>query len=411
MATTIPPKGLSFDEIRSRIREGLKTVHPDASYISMDEIYSDSVLYSVEKYGSNLTPSSSKNYHATYSIGKDGSPTIGDPTEVKKKAVYEAVSVFAVEMPELDASEFSGSASIIKPVRLFKCGAYPDRACKEITHSDADNIIIPGCAGLKIEIEHLKQSPFSGKIGKVLSATRNGDYIDGEVEFSSWVGAAFSGETPKVSIHLDANKKPVELSMVCDPRVTEAGLMSAFSAATANEDKPEPVRKGSVMNLFSKLAETLGLKESEVKEGLASEFGNANPEQAAEITALRSEITSLKQAQSTFSAVTVATQAEAIADTLIRDGKATPAEKVGLVSLFSATLTADGGSKFSASGAVEFGAITKAAMDRENARPSIPIVQEGSSFAAIQADSNATPITPDVQDIMEFRKTGGKKKS
>lgn len=396
MVMTIKTKGRSHDEIRSLVRDELKAQTPAASYLWVSDMYDGSAIYTMED-----AQGTSSKYSASYSISKEGKVTISDVVEVIAKQVYEAVSSFSVEMPSLDSSEFAAGSEIIKPVRLFKCGVYPDRACKEITHSDADNIIIPGCVGLKLEVEHLKKSPFSGKMGRVISATRNGDYIDGEVAFAGWMGDAFSGETPKVSIHLDAHKKPIELSMVCDPRVTEAGLMSAFNAS---EEKPEPVRRGSVMNLFSVIAEKLGLKESEVKEGLSSEFASANTELVSRMTALEAENLSLKQAQSTFSAATAASQASSIADTLIRNGKATPAERDGLTSLFSATLAADNGSTFSATGAVEYGPLTSAAIAREEARPSLNLITTDSVFSAIQVDSETQPVVPNTAEIFAARK-------
>lgn len=418
---TLKPKGRSFDQTKSMVRSALQAKYPTANYVSIDDIHQDTVMFSVET--ANANPRSAS-YAASYSIDGDGTVTLGEVNAVVSGKTYETVATFSIESPEFEASDFSATdttSEIVKPCLIFRCGKYPEKNLPEYTQSDADFHLIPAInnGGLRLEDLHPRIDPktgeivpnrWTGKLGKGgLNAWRVGDDIYANVSFSRIMAEAFKGEKPSLSISINPiTKMPRELSLVDIGHIEGAGVLAAFSAS---EETPKPVRKGAGMSTFKeKFAKLLGITEAEVETGVSEFSGADTTALEARLKQVESENAALKQGQSTFSAVTAATQAAAIADSLIRGGTATSAEREGLVSQFTQTLTADNGANFNATtGAVEYGPVTTAVLARESARPQLKLVTPDSTFSILEPNRTAEPEVIDSQAIYASRKAGAGK--
>jgi hypothetical protein len=396
---TLKPNGPSFDETRSLVRAALQAIQPsgNGTYVWIDQTYSDMVIYSVE------TNSVTNQYAADYTIDKENKVTLGDPIPVVRKAVYEIVS-FDVDLPDLSEIEFSGDV-VCKDAILFKCGVYPDKGNFSLSQEEADEITIPALnqgVGSGIEVEHVKGTVFSKLLGKVTKAWRVGDFIYGTTEWPAEVAKLLKGKQPKFSISLNSvTKLPIEVSIVKNPRVVEAGVLTKFNK---DSDDAPTERKGVVMSFFGTLAEKLGLTKAEVESGVKAEFSQITDPLEAKITALEAENAALKQGQSTFTAAQSATTATQIVEGFLLKGKLTPAEKDAAIAAFSSALDADGGVQF-AEGKQSFGGVTSALLATYEARPTIP--QFGAGFSVVPGESEG--FKPQSASEVYANRQGGKK--
>lgn len=336
-------KGRSFDQIRRLVSDALKVQYPNASWVWIKDegLYGDTVIYTVEMETGNPRK---QTYVASYSIDKTNVVTLADikPAQIKQSV---EVASFSCEIPEFTEADFSAAGDeIVKPCLLFKAGDYTETRGINVTIQDLDSIVIPNFTNIKIEDEHpilkgrRKPSKWSGKIGRVVNTWRVDDTLYGNVAFSKWVGEAFKGERPSLSISLDPKTKhPREVSLVDDPYFEEAGVLSAFSVDPEQVEEP---RKGKPMsNFFGTLAEKLGLSKAEVESEMA-EFSKADTSALeARLKAVEAENVTLKQGLSTFSAVQ---SADALANKVLQAKKIIPAQFESVRAAFAKAIEQDG---------------------------------------------------------------------
>lgn len=397
MATTFKPKGRSFSEVERLVRESLKTQFPN-NYVWVSETYADQVIFSVEN---PQPPNNTEQFLATYSIAADGKVTLGDPQKVMPRRVYEIVTF------SLDPATFAGKNEIVIDAKLFELGDYPDKNFS-LSEEEADSVTVASAAGKRIEFEHMP-TVLSGKTGSIEKAWRDGTSIYGTLRFSKWVGEALAGETPKLSLSFNPVTKEVEeVSIVRNPRITDASLLAAFSGET--EPKPEE-RKGGVMSIFARIAEKLGLQPKEVETELRSEFAAASAAESAELKArlaiVEAENKVLKEGQTASFAATVETSAAAIVNRFKSEGKITPAEEESAKAAFASALIADGGVKFSADGKPEDGTQVAALKALFASRPNLHLTE--SQFAGASTIPGAkTAEVPTIDTAAIYAARGAK---
>lgn len=397
MATTFKPKGRSFSEAERLIREALKAQFPN-NYVWVSDTYPAEVIFSVEN---SQPPNKTEQYLATYSIAVDGKVTLGDPQKVMPKRVYEIVTF------SIDPAAFAGNSEIVIDAKLFELGDYPDKNFS-LNEEEADGITIPSAAGKPIEFEH-KPTVLSGKTGFIEKTWRDGTSIYGTLRFSSWVGQALAGETPKLSVAFNPVTKEVdEVSMVRNPRISDASLLAAFSGETVPQ---ETERKGGVMSIFAKLAEKLGLQPKEVETELRTEFAAVNAAESAELkarlAAVEAENKALKQGQTATFAATVDSAATAIVNQIKSEGKITPAEEGPTKTAFMSALLADGGVKFSDDGKPADGEQVAALKAVFAARPNLHLTESQFSGATTVAGSQ-TAEAPVIDSAKIYAARGAK---
>jgi hypothetical protein len=394
----LKPKGRSFDETRALVRMALETKHGTGNgngYLWLSEIYPDMTIYTVEpKLGKSVT------YSATFSVAADGTVTLGEPVQVVRKNVYETVEFEMDFTAEFSADE---KGCVVKEALLFRLGDYPDKGFS-LDKAEAESIVIPAIkAGLELEIEHKQDTVFSGKLGKAIDSWLVGDDLFGKVSFPAAVAGLLKGTKPQFSMKFDpVTKAPIELSIVKNPRITDAGLLAAFSES----EKPK-VRKGHAMSFLDKLAELTGFKKADVEAEMKAEFSKDSSDLEAQLKAANAEIAALKQGVSTFGQVSAAQSAESYAKALLTAGKIVPAELASVTAAFSNALVADGGVKFSATGTLEEGPVTKAVKAAFEARPAMTLTETQFSVAPGEFKAGEKPMTAD--EVFAMRANGGKK--
>lgn len=118
---------------------------------------------------------------------------------------------------------------------IFRAGAYPDKRFKitpeELLAVASDFSPVP------LDVEH-GQSIFDGKLGTLdaVHVSEDGWSLYGTAKIPKWLDELQSGEPFKVSCTWTPKKDLVKLALVCNPRITDAALMSAFTANLLSED-------------------------------------------------------------------------------------------------------------------------------------------------------------------------------
>lgn len=130
---------------------------------------------------------------------------------------------------DLAPAGFAADGAVVLEGKVFECGDYPDKAFS-LTEAEADERIreFMGCP---VDLGHPEtESPLDGKLGAWTAMERRGRDIWGRVELPAFVRDAAGDGPIKVSVAWDrASKLPMKLSLVTDPRVSDAALMAAFA--------------------------------------------------------------------------------------------------------------------------------------------------------------------------------------
>jgi hypothetical protein len=125
--------------------------------------------------------------------------------------------------------------TVIRPARLFRCGDYPDKHFsfdeRDLQHAIATFQPAP------LDLEHVP-TVLDGKLGQVTRVySEDGTTLMGDVQLPRWLDSVLEEGNRKVSCTWDrATKQLRKLALVRTPRVSDAALMAAFSAANPDAD-------------------------------------------------------------------------------------------------------------------------------------------------------------------------------
>jgi len=180
--------------------------------------------------------------NAVRAIGRAG----GDPgpikTCLKGKArsngwpipeTWMSVSAFSGIMPTIFALEDGEERSdtVVRRGKIFEAGDYPD---KQFACSVEDLFIAASnFSPVDNDLEHMP-TILSGKLGRLtsVSVSEDGGSLMGEVELPRWLHEAIGDAPIKTSLSWDKETMGiVGNALVIEPRVPDAALLSAFSAA------------------------------------------------------------------------------------------------------------------------------------------------------------------------------------
>lgn len=131
---------------------------------------------------------------------------------------------------ELQQSSTQSGGATMRRGKVFEIGDYPDK-CFSLSADEA-RAAVANFTPCEIDIEHMSNTPLSGRLGKSVSVEFDGKNITGTVEEPAPL-AALLGDTPRrVSLGWDrARKRIVSLAYVLSPRISGAQLVAAFSAS------------------------------------------------------------------------------------------------------------------------------------------------------------------------------------
>lgn len=237
---------LSFDERRRLLQDSLSEMdesqNHDYYYCSswISDVWDDFLVYTRYEDGA------SQKYRRTYAIADDYAITWGEPERV---IITQNIETAPAEMNAAPAhrptpppgsgyqvafSLASGKVSgeyVLRPGKVSEIGDYPDKAMS-FSESDFDNataIFSP----VDMDVEHM-DSVLDGHLGKLVRVWREGKSLMGQFAVPRWLNAIFdkNSDAPKVSLTWDrASKTITKCAWVLNPRVDDAILMAAFSAA------------------------------------------------------------------------------------------------------------------------------------------------------------------------------------
>lgn len=384
--------GLSFGEIRSVVTTALRQKEGigQGQYLYPVDMYADSVVYEIE--GGTGTAGT---FMRDYSISQDNgvfTVDLGEPSPVTSKRVYVPVKFDA----EFDAPANFDGEYVRVPAKLFELGDYPDKAFS-LDEAEADNLTIPSFANVPLMIEHAP-SAFDGKLGRVVKAWREGSSIFGEIEIPKSLGTLFKDMKVKLSVGFDlVSKMAKEVSIVRNPRITDAAILKAFS-------NDENLRKGGSMGYFAKLGGILGLTEKQVKDEAVAEFYEILKEKDAEIERLKNKIEAVEAGQSSVRNFTAQSVADGAVNELLGTGRIVPADAEALKSSFIKAIELDNAQD----GKFSEGAAFKALKDAYMKLPANNLTK--GTFTVVPGGSTGGKSLLTDSEIFELRKPKGEGK-
>lgn len=373
--------GLSYNDLKALL----------ASNMGVD-------TYSIKDFTDSLVvyydSQAQKLYGKSYTIA-NGKVTFGTAQSYVARTTYEPVSVLASFSLEGEAT-FSGD-EVLREGKLFEIGDYPDKGFA-MDEADADAAIM-NFQPVDNDLEHTP-TMLSGKLGQLREVWRKGKEVFGKVAIPKWLHDMQGGDPIKVSLAFDRSKRIIGNALVLNPRVGDAQLVAAFSAAhnspggEKGEHSTMPVTQKTKVTGWWERFKTLFTANDlpeELKDVDPDQVTFATPEskndekqdtktdkdvpekpQGAQFSdAERSELTGLRAKQ-------VSTEAERFADAAVSTCKAFPAERESLVTLFTQAALDDnnGTACFSADGALVEGKRVKALRDGMAARPAHTLTKE-----------------------------------
>ena len=339
------------------------------------------------------------------------------------------VAAFAISSPETVGD------TVIRRGKLFEAGNYPDKDF-EATIEDlvvAASTFVP-CHN---DLEHT-QTILDGKLGSLLNVTLSDDNSElyGEVEIPRWLHDAIGDAPIKSSLSWDRESMQiVGNALVLEPRVSDAALMTAYTAFTAREPPddvvPDPQLSARALSLLSAarailtgkdptLPSAAPLNVPALQTALLPERAKGAPvtepvlkavsaisfAESPEFKAMQAQIDALKATAAADATRTAAREAEFTreragtwADSEIATFRALPAERDALVAAFVDAATDDASSPrtvtFAVNGESKEGSRVDALKARHSARAPHTLtaeqVAEGTVLMA-QRPANTAPV-------------------
>lgn len=349
-------KPLSHNDIMQLLASALKI-----DRYQIEDVFDSSVVYR----NSSETPTGY--YQADYAIDKDGKVTTGTPVKVMRRTTYEPMvkpATFSIEGPAKSDGDF-----VTRTGKLFEAGEYPDKKFS-LTESEMD-AAVAAFTPVKNNLEHVN-TVLDGKVGKIQHVERRGKELFGTVQIPKWLDTIIGKDPLKVSLEWARNTKQIiGNALVINPRVPDAQLVAAFTAANNLPHKEKP------MPLLDRIKALFSNKDKEPTEDeLKAVFTEETPpekkpvEKPEEKTEEKPPEKPADTKPAGFSAEAVAglqrsllnVQAEAWFNQELAAGHVFPAQKDSLVAMFCQAAQADAGTTvcFSADGTLAEGPLLKA---------------------------------------------------
>lgn len=261
-------------------------------------------------------------YRCDYTIADDLAVTLGEPTEVVSRTVYEPVTMSA------DGVYEEGGYRIYPSSLLFEAGDYPD---KNFTMTASELLAAASTyqsAAAKINLQHAPKM-LVGKLGEVRDVWTpdQGKTMFGKVALPLWLDDQLTEAERRVSCEFDRKTKALTgLALTPTPRVEGAALMAAFQEAAPKEKKPVATKNphpviAAIAALFSKA----NVPQADIDQALDTVVFSDPSDQ---VQALQATVKDLQ-------AGGIKARAEQFADSLIEGKRALPAERSGLVAAFT----------------------------------------------------------------------------
>ncbi|MCW5936737.1 MAG: hypothetical protein KIT11_05465 [Fimbriimonadaceae bacterium] len=265
---------LSLDDVRQLVRAAILSTLPPDTPAYVYDLYDDAAVYGIDQPNGTV-----RHYRVPYEIDDDGKVTLGQSEEVRQVRTWETIKYTKFTAGHI---EELADGSIEVTAKLFTIGDYPDKGFG-INEAEADEAVTEiDALPAPVIVEHMRSvfthaDPFN--VGKLAKVWREGLDLFGKIRFSGWVKDALKGQAPKLSLGWSQHpKRIVEVSLVLDPRVEDAGLLAAFSS--------KPARIGGAMKNF--WAGLKGLLNQTPDEELA-QFGAAAPGSPAHSSGVSAE--------------------------------------------------------------------------------------------------------------------------
>lgn len=197
---------------------------------NIDDVSDTHVFY--EAY---VPPESSTrvNFMRTYSIAKDpvtngNNVTFGEAQRCFMRRVYEPLVVIGAFSLEDATAEFAGE-EVLLTGKIFEAGEYPDKGFS-ITEEELP-AAVAAFSPVPNDLNHTN-TILDGKLGQLRSVVAKGKELMGTVAVPKWLKDSIGTDPLKVSLAWNtATKRIVGNALVLNPRIPDAQLMAAFSAA------------------------------------------------------------------------------------------------------------------------------------------------------------------------------------
>jgi len=356
----------------------------------VQDMFDDKVVHRMPKPGGKDYEDDGKLYQTPYTVGDDGKVSLGQREEVQRRTVYDPVKQFSVDFsvgtPQGDLVPYVGKA--------FEVGDYPDKGFS-ITEAEVDAAII-AFTPVPNDLEH-HATMFDGKLGELTRLWRDGKDVYAETLIPAWARGVL-GDTLKTSLAWARDtKRVIGNALTTHPRVLDAQLQAAFTAAnsTAKGDQPMTL-KDRVLALFAGGKKPEDILEDELKAAFADDTKDCPkckgtgkvPAEMSDTPQPPAPDPATVHLSATNAALTermLTQEAEAWFTTQLRAGKVLPAQHDALTALFCQAAKADnnGAVTFTAAGALQTGAQMKALTDAIAAAPDLtPFFSEAISNVA-----------------------------
>ena len=331
---------------------------------SIQDLYDTSVVYTLNDSG--------QTYEASYSM-LDGKITLGMPTKVMSQTNYIPVSISAFA---LDGDVEIVNNTVAWKGKIFEIGDYPDKEFS-LSAEEAD-AAIQEFAPVNNDIEH-KNTILDGCLGQLQKVWRDGTSLFGEVNIPQWLNNLRDKEPIKVSLTWNRqNKRIIGNALTINPRVSDAQIQAAFTAASPTEKSVEEHKN---MTLKEKLLALLAGKtpdtvsEDELKAAFTAEV--ITPPvvpPVVEPPAFSFDKASFDAMQADNAALTarlVGNEAVRFYETQLKANKCLPCEQEAIVAQFKLAVADDNAGKvaFTADGTLNEGIRVKALKAAFDARP------------------------------------------
>lgn len=376
---------LSHGDKRSMVRSALQSkVSPD-SYVSIEDMFDDSVVY---------TASGDVMKQAPYKIDGD-TVSVGDGVPVRETKKYEPVTVSTFEFSDGDGIEEGDMVRY--PGVLFEAGDYPDKGVK-FDNTDLDNAI-DGVVRIPNDLEH-KRTILSGQLGFTENLRRVGSQILGDVLVPRWLRDRV-GNKISVSLAFNHAKQVVGNALTWNPRIQAAEVEAAFTEFTQSSGTPGPTKgarngqvdmskpegKGVVRRIIDLL--------TKAEAGESVEFTLHDDPRDAKIAELERKIEAMGKgpefSKSDESTDRAKAEAARIVEDYIKAGKVTPAERGAMISVFSNAILddmGDGTIKFAADASETTGTRLDALKSATSARVSVITLRPSGAVTVFSNDSD-----------------------
>lgn len=323
--------GLSFNE-----RKAVLAAAIGIREWNIDDISDDKVTYTAD---SEVNPNIRGTFQRTYTIDTKNRVTLGTPQQVFKRTVYEplvVVSAFSLDESIVEFSE--DGETVYRYGKVFEAGSYEDKDF-EITEDE----LAQAAAEFRAVANNIGHMPtiLDGKLGQLVSVEVKGKDLIGKVAIPKWLHDTAGDEPIKCSLEwLKNSKRIVGNALVINPRIPDAQLVAAFSAANTQKggiSMPEN-KKPNIVDRVKAFFGDKGLPD-ELKDIEQAEFTETKPESVAtpneEVAKFKAELESSRAETAALRSARLRDEAEKFADRMIKENKATPAEKDGIVSTFT----------------------------------------------------------------------------